>query len=78
MNPLYSSNTLDTSTTATAFAMADAYPWDILEDNLEAQNLLAAAIASNDQYRYEDEATKRKLDRLEDIVQQTPLKANRK
>lgn len=47
-----------------------------IEDNLEAQKLLAAAIAHNDQYRFDDDQ-KRKLEMLEDIVQQTPAKASR-
>jgi len=80
MNPLYpTQNSLPTSAAATAFAMADPYSWDLtsLEDNIEAQKLLAAAIASNDRYRYEEDA-KRKLDLLEDFIQQTPAKASRK
>ncbi|CAG8566737.1 10126_t:CDS:2, partial [Paraglomus occultum] len=78
MNPLYpTQNPLPTSAAATAFAMADPYSWDLtsLEDNIEAQKLLAAAIASNDRYRYEEDA-KRKLDLLEDFIQQTPTKAS--
>jgi len=79
MNPLFpTQNPLPTSAAATAFAM-DPYSWDLtsLEDNIEAQKLLAAAIASNDRYRYEEDA-KRKLDLLEDFIQQTPTKASRK
>ncbi|CAG8501185.1 3334_t:CDS:2 [Paraglomus brasilianum] len=77
MNPLFpTQNPLPTSAAATAFAM-DPYSWDLtsLEDNIEAQKLLAAAIASNDRYRYEEDA-KRKLDLLEDFIQQTPTKAS--
>ncbi|RIA99508.1 hypothetical protein C1645_730777 [Glomus cerebriforme] len=52
------------------------FPWDFtLEDNLEAQKLLAAAIAHNDQYRYDDDQ-KRKLEMLEDAVQQNPSKVS--
>ncbi|CAG8483968.1 18413_t:CDS:2, partial [Racocetra fulgida] len=52
------------------------FPWDFtsIEDNVEAQKLLAAAIAHNDQYRF-DEDQKRKLEMLEDAAQQTPSKA---
>ncbi|CAG8722319.1 32185_t:CDS:2, partial [Racocetra persica] len=54
------------------------FPWDFtsIEDNVEAQKLLAAAIAHNDQYRF-DEDQKRKLEMLEDAAQQTPSKANK-
>ncbi|CAG8472061.1 1227_t:CDS:10 [Diversispora eburnea] len=47
----------------------------LIEDNLEAQKLLAAAIAHNNQYRFDDDQ-KRKLEMLEDIVQQSPSKAS--
>ncbi|CAG8572500.1 39380_t:CDS:2 [Gigaspora margarita] len=60
--------------------MSDSnFPWDFtsLEDNAEAQKLLAAAIAHNDQYRF-DEDQKRKLEMLEDAAQQTPSKASHK
>ncbi|CAG8660616.1 13175_t:CDS:2 [Dentiscutata erythropus] len=60
--------------------MSDSnFPWDFasLEDNVEAQKLLAAAIAHNDQYRF-DEDQKRKLEMLEDAAQQTPSKASHK
>ncbi|CAG8544896.1 15368_t:CDS:10 [Acaulospora colombiana] len=53
------------------------FTWDFtsIEDNIEAQKLLVAAITRNDQYRFDDDQ-KRKLEMLEDIVQQTPSKAN--
>jgi len=76
MDPFYSTSTnFDSSNTV--FNMGDnSFPWDFtLEDNLEAQKLLAAAIAHNDQYRYDDDQ-KRKLEMLEDAVQQNPSKVS--
>ncbi|CAG8763632.1 6847_t:CDS:2, partial [Acaulospora morrowiae] len=60
------------------FSIGDpTLPWDFttIEDNIEAQKLLVAAIAHNQQYRFDDDQ-KRKLEMLEDIAQQTPSKAN--
>ena len=78
MDPFYSTSTNFDSSNA-VFNMGDnSFPWDFtLEDNLEAQKLLAAAIAHNDQYRYDDDQ-KRKLEMLEDAVQQNPSKVSRK
>ncbi|KAG9289935.1 hypothetical protein G9A89_010241 [Geosiphon pyriformis] len=84
MNPLYNSNSPFASTSsetsavpAPAFTIDDFNTWDFssIEDNIEAQKLLAAAIAHNDQYRFEDDS-KRKLELLEDIITQVPVKAN--
>jgi len=76
MDPFYPTSTNFDSSNA-VFNMGDtSFPWDFtLEDNLEAQKLLAAAIAHNDQYRYDDDQ-KRKLEMLEDAVQQNPSKVN--
>ncbi|GBB92424.1 hypothetical protein RclHR1_02000005 [Rhizophagus clarus] len=75
MDPFFSTTNFDNSNSV--FNMNDNnFPWDFtLEDNLEAQKLLAAAIAHNDQYRY-DEDQKRKLEMLEDVAQQNPSKVN--
>ncbi|CAB4377682.1 PAP1-domain-containing protein [Rhizophagus irregularis] len=76
MDPFFSASTnFDNSNSV--FSMNDNnFPWDFtLEDNLEAQKLLAAAIAHNDQYRYDDDQ-KRKLEMLEDVVQQNPSKVS--
>ncbi|CAG8533922.1 10048_t:CDS:2 [Funneliformis caledonium] len=75
MEPYYPSTNFDNSDSV--FGMGDSnFPWDFnLEDNFEAQKLLAAAIAHNDQYRY-DEDQKRKLEMLEDITQQNPSKVS--
>jgi hypothetical protein len=77
MDPFFSTSNFDNSNSV--FNMNDGnFPWDFtLEDNLEAQKLLAAAIAHNDQYRYDDDQ-KRKLEMLEDVVQQNPSKVSRK
>lgn len=58
------------------------FDWDYssIEDNLEAQKLLAAAISSNTKLRGTagDENEKRKIEELEDTVQRSPTKAMRK
>ncbi|RUS17450.1 hypothetical protein BC937DRAFT_89964 [Endogone sp. FLAS-F59071] len=55
------------------------FDWDYssIEDNLEAQKLLAAAITSNTKFRSAagDENEKRKIEELEDTVQRSPTKA---
>ena len=78
MDPFFATSTNFDNSNA-VFSMGDnSFPWDFtLEDNLEAQKLLAAAIAHNDQYRYDDDQ-KRKLEMLEDAVQQNPSKVSRK
>jgi len=75
MDPFFSATNFDNSNSV--FNMNDNnFSWDFtLEDNLEAQKLLAAAIAHNDQYRYDDDQ-KRKLEMLEDAVQQNPSKVS--
>ncbi|RHZ80237.1 hypothetical protein Glove_138g6 [Diversispora epigaea] len=87
MDPFYTTMSTPTTTTTnnggydtsnSLYSVGDPnFPWEFasIEDNLEAQKLLAAAIAHNDQYRFEDDQ-KRKLEMLEDIVQQSPSKAS--
>ena len=78
MDPFFTTST-NFDTSESVYNMGDStFSWDFnFEDNLEAQKLLAAAIAHNDQYRY-DEDQKRKLEMLEDITQQNPSKVSRK
>ncbi|RUS27774.1 hypothetical protein BC938DRAFT_482748 [Jimgerdemannia flammicorona] len=56
------------------------FDWDYsaIDDNIEAQKLLAAAITSNRFHSgMPDESEKRKLEELEDAVQRSPTKAMR-